>query len=81
MPRPGGDAILHCCRHEAPSAPSQMDQPGPVVTEILRAFEHRKRVVYPGKMTVRLTTWGARLMPRNLTLRVAARMVKRLNQQ
>jgi uncharacterized protein len=62
-------------------APNQMDQPGPVVTEILRAFEHRKRVVYPGKITVRLTTWGARLMPRNLTLRVAARMVKRLNQQ
>lgn len=39
----------------------QMDQPRPVVTEILRAFENGKRVVYPGKITVRLSTWGARL--------------------
>jgi short-subunit dehydrogenase len=56
-----------------------MDQPGPVVTEILRAFERRKRVVYPGKMIGRLNTWGARLMPRNLILRFAAGTVKKLN--
>lgn len=59
----------------------QMDQPRPVVTEILRAFENGKRVVYPGKITVRLSTWGARLMPRNLILRLAAGTVKRLNQK
>jgi len=46
----------------------------------LRAFEHRKRVVYPGKMIGRLSTWGARLMPRNLILRLAAGTVKKLNQ-
>jgi short-subunit dehydrogenase len=58
----------------------QMDQPRPVVAEVLRAFEHRKRVVYPGKMIGRLSTWGARLMPRNLILRLAAGTVKKLNQ-
>ena len=59
----------------------QMDQPGPVTAEILRAFERGKRVVYPGKLTVRLSTWGARLMPRNMILRVAAGTVKKLNQK
>jgi hypothetical protein len=58
----------------------QMDQPGPVVTEVLRAFEHRKRVAYPGKIAGRLSTWGGRLMPRNLILRLAAETVKKLNQ-
>jgi hypothetical protein len=57
-----------------------MDQPGPVVTEVLRAFEHRKRVAYPGKIAGRLSTWGGRLMPRNLILRLAAETVKKLNQ-
>jgi len=59
----------------------QMDQARPVVTQVLRAFEHRKRVVYPGKITVRLSTWGARLMPRNVILRLAAGTVKKLNQK
>jgi hypothetical protein len=59
----------------------QMDQPRPVVAEILRAFEHRKRVVYPGKVTGWLSTWGARLMPRSLILRLAAGTVKKLNQE
>ena len=59
----------------------QMDQPRPVVTEVLRAFERRKRVVYPGKITGRLSTWGARLMPRNLILQLAAGTVKKLNQK
>jgi len=60
---------------------NQMDQPGPVVSEILRAFEHRKRMVYPGKITGRLSAWGTRLVPRNLLLRLAAGTVKKLNQK
>jgi uncharacterized protein len=39
---------------------NQMDQPGSVVSEILRVFERGKRVVYPGKLANRLSTWGAR---------------------
>jgi short-subunit dehydrogenase len=61
--------------------PSQMDQPGPVVAEILRAFEHGKKVAYPGRITGRLNTWGARFMPRNLMARIAAGTVKKLNRK
>ena len=60
---------------------SQMDQPATVVRDTLRAFEKGKRVAYPGKLLVRLSTWGARLMPRNVILRVAAGTVKDLNQK
>ena len=59
----------------------QMDQPGPVVSEILRGFERGKRVVYPGKLSNRLSTWGARWMPRTLILKVAAGTMKNLNQK
>lgn len=59
----------------------QMDQPGPVVNDILRGFERGKNVVYPGKLTNRLSTWGARFMPRNTILRLAVGVTKRLNQR
>jgi short-subunit dehydrogenase len=59
----------------------QMDQPTTVVTDTLRAFARGKRVAYPGKTLVRLSTWGARLMPRNMILRVAAGTVENLNQK
>jgi short-subunit dehydrogenase len=58
----------------------QMDQPGPVVSEILRGFERGKRVVYPGKLANRISTWGARFMPRNMILRLAVGTTKKLNQ-
>jgi short-subunit dehydrogenase len=47
----------------------QMDRPETVVSDTLRAFEKGKRVAYPGKLLGRLSTWGARLMPRNMILR------------
>jgi short-subunit dehydrogenase len=59
---------------------NQMDQPGPVVAEILRGFERGKRVVYPGKLGNRLSTWGARVLPRNLILSFAVATTKKLNQ-
>lgn len=58
-----------------------MDQPATVVRDTLWAFEKGKRVAYPGKVLVRLRTWGARLMPRNMILRVAARTVRDLNRK
>ena len=58
----------------------EMDQPAPVVRDILRAFEQRKRVVYPGKLANRLGTWGARFLPRNMILRLAVATTKKLNQ-
>jgi len=60
---------------------TQMDQPATVVKDTLRAFAKGKRVAYPGKILVRLSTWGARLMPRDMILRVAAGTVKNLNQK
>jgi short-subunit dehydrogenase len=59
----------------------QMDQPATVVRDTLRAFAKGKRIAYPGKFLVRLSTWGARLMPREVILRVAAGTVKNLNQR
>ena len=59
----------------------QMDQPAAIVSQILRAFAKGKRVVIPGKLMVRLGTWGARLMPRNMILRLAAGTVQQLNQK
>lgn len=58
----------------------QMDQPDPVVRDILRGFEQGRRVVYPGKRANRLGTWGARFLPRNMILRLAAGTTKKLNQ-
>lgn len=60
--------------------PHQMDQPGPVVRDILRGFEKGKRVVYPGKLANRLGTWGSRFLPRNTILRFAAATTNKLNQ-
>lgn len=59
----------------------QMDQPGPVVSEILRGFERGKKVVYPGKLAVRFSTLGARIMPRNIILRLAVGVTRKLNQK
>jgi uncharacterized protein len=59
--------------------PRQMDQPARVVRDTLRAYANGKRVAYPGKLLVRLSTWGARLMPRAMILRIASGTVKALN--
>ncbi len=59
---------------------ARMAQPGPVVSGILHGFEHGRRVVYPGKFGVRLSTLGARFMPRNMILRLAVGVTKTLNQ-
>ena len=61
-------------------SPKQMDQPSAIVSEILRAFARGKRLVIPGKLRVRLGTLGARFMPRNLLLHLAAGTVQQLNQ-
>ena len=58
----------------------QMEQPIPVVRDILRGFRQGKRVVYPGTPANRLGTWGARFLPRNMILRLALKTTRRLNQ-
>lgn len=59
----------------------QMAQPGPVVSNILRGFEQGKKVVYPGNLADRLSTLGARFLPRNMILRLAVGVTKKLNQR
>jgi uncharacterized protein len=59
----------------------QMAQPGPVVSNILRGFEQGKKVVYPGNLADRLSTLGARFLPRNMILRLAVGVTKKLNQK
>jgi uncharacterized protein len=59
----------------------QMDQPATIVREILRAFDKGEKVVVPGKLLVRLGTLGARLLPRNTILRLAAGTVQQLNRK
>lgn len=59
---------------------SQMDQPVPVVDEILHGFERGKKLVYPGKLAVRLNTLGARFLPRNMILHLAVGVTNKLNQ-
>jgi short-subunit dehydrogenase len=58
----------------------EMDQPGPVVSEILCGFERSKKVVSPGKLANRMSTWGARLLSRDMILRLAVGVTKHLNQ-
>ena len=45
---------------------NQMDDPKVIVEETLRAFDRGKRVVVPGKLSVRLTAFSSRLFPRAL---------------
>jgi uncharacterized protein len=77
---PGPVATQFFARMNPKLQAKQMDQPGPVVSEILRGFDRGKRVVYPGKLANRLGTWGARLLPRNMILRLAVGTTKQLNQ-
>ena len=74
-----GPVATHFFADKTPTT-KQMDHPGRVVSDILRGFERGKRVVYPGKLGNRLSTLGARFLPRNTILRLAVGVTKKLNQ-
>jgi uncharacterized protein len=78
---PGPVATQFFANMDPKLQPKEMDQPAPIVNEILRAFDKGKRIVIPGKLLVRLGTLGARLLPRNVILRLAAGTVRQLNQK
>lgn len=59
----------------------QLDDPAKIVTEVLRAFEEGKRLVFPGRMINWLGTFGARLLPRSTMVRLGAGMVKDFTQR
>lgn len=53
-------------------APKNMDSSESVVRRTLEAFEQKRAVAYPGRMSVRLASWLPRLLPRSLVVRIAA---------
>jgi short-subunit dehydrogenase len=58
---------------------NQMDDPRAIVEEVLRAFDRGKRVLVPGKLSVRLTALIPRLVPRALVVQFGERVVLKLN--
>jgi short-subunit dehydrogenase len=55
------------------SQPSiKMDTAEVVVKRTLEAFDRQQRVVYPGRSSVRITSWLPRIIPRGLAVRAAA---------
>ena len=60
-------------------ARNQMDDPQAIVAEVLRAFDRGKRVVVPGKLSVRLMAFTSRLFPRSLMAQFGESVVRKLN--
>jgi len=58
---------------------NQMDDPKAIVEEILRAFDRGKRVLVPGKLSVRMTALLPRLFPRALVAQFGESVVRKLN--
>jgi hypothetical protein len=52
-------------------SPKDMDDAESVVKKTLEAFDQERGVAYPGRMSVRLTSWLPRLLPRALVARIA----------
>jgi hypothetical protein len=52
-------------------SPKDMDDAESVVRRTLEAFDQKRDVAYPGRMSVRLTSWLPRLLPRALVARIA----------
>jgi uncharacterized protein len=48
-----------------------MDNSESVVRRTLEAFDQKRAVAYPGRKTVRITSWLPRLLPRALVVRIA----------
>ena len=60
-------------------APNQMDDPKTIVAEALRAFDRGKRVVVPGKLSVRLAAFSSRVFPRALVAQFGESVARKLN--
>ena len=60
-------------------ARNQMDNPKAIVAQTLRAFDRGKRVVVPGKLSVRLTALSSRLFPRAVVAQFGESVARKLN--
>jgi uncharacterized protein len=57
-----------------------MDKPATLVKEVLSAFDRGKRLVIPGKLSIRMTAFAVRFLPRRLVAKIAEGTTHRLNQ-
>ena len=60
-------------------ARNQMDDPKEIVAEVFRGFDRGKRVLVPGKLSVRLKALTPRLFPRALVAQIGERVAMKLN--
>jgi uncharacterized protein len=60
---------------------NQMDDPKSIVREVLQAFDKGKRLIIPGKLSIRMNAFAVRLFPRKLIARIAEGTVHKLNHQ
>lgn len=60
-------------------AQDEMDGPQTIVEETLRAFDRGKRVLVPGRLSVRLTALAPRFFPRTIVAEFGERAARRLN--
>jgi uncharacterized protein len=58
---------------------NEMDNPKAIVEEVLRAFDRGKRVLVPGKLSVRMKALTPRLFPRALVAQFGESVVRKLN--
>jgi short-subunit dehydrogenase len=58
---------------------NQMDDPKVIVAQSLRAFDRGKRVLIPGKLSVRLAAFSSRLFPRALVAQFGESVARKLN--
>jgi short-subunit dehydrogenase len=60
---------------------NQMDDPKSIVREVLQAFDKGKRLIIPGKLSIRMNAFAVRLFPRKLIAQIAEGTVHKLNHQ
>lgn len=58
---------------------NQMDQPKVIVEQSLRAFDRGKRVLVPGKLSVRLAALSSRFFPRAVVAQFGESVARKLN--
>jgi short-subunit dehydrogenase len=56
-----------------------MDDPASIVREVLGAFDKGKRVLIPGKFSIRMNAFAVRLFPKRLIAQIAEGTVHKLN--
>ncbi len=74
-----GPTATHFFEQAPTTVPAHdMDSAEFVARRTLEAFDSGKVVAYPGRTSVRVFSWGARILPRSITAKIAAGFAKRM---